>query len=120
MNIHLLKHLTVHVKNWGPLWSYSCFGFESVNGDVKKLFHGTCDMSEQVNTIHHSCVHSKEIQCFYSSSDDFQLQCGSKSSTCNKVDVTSWASINQKDHWKETVQLTVTMYVHPYMQSILR
>ena len=51
MNIHLLKHLTVHVKNWGPLWSYSCFGFESVNGDVKKLFHGTCDMSEQVNTI---------------------------------------------------------------------
>ena len=37
MNIHLLKHLTFHVKNWGPLWSYSCFGFESVNGDVKKL-----------------------------------------------------------------------------------
>lgn len=51
MNIHLLKHLTDHVKNWGPLWSYSCFGFESVNGDVKKLFHGTRDMSEQVNTI---------------------------------------------------------------------
>ena len=116
MNIHLLKH---HVKNWGPLWSYSCFGFESVNRDVKKLFHGIRDMSELVNTIHHNCVHSKEMQCFCSSSDDFQLQCGSKSSTCNKVDVTSLASINQKDHWrKEMVQLTVTMYVHPYAKYI--
>ena len=48
MNVHQLRHLKVHVQNWGPLWCFSCFGFESVNGDIKKLFHGTREMSEQV------------------------------------------------------------------------
>ena len=48
MNVHLLRHLVWQVKNWGPLWSYSCFPFESVNGEIRKLFHGTRDMSEQV------------------------------------------------------------------------
>jgi len=48
MNVHLLCHLVLQVRNWGPLWSYSCFPFESVNGVIRKLFHGTRDMSEQV------------------------------------------------------------------------
>ena len=47
MNVHL-RHLVWQVRNWGPLWSYSCFPFESVNGEIRKLFHGTRDMSEQV------------------------------------------------------------------------
>ena len=51
MNVHLLRHLVFNVRNWGPLWSYSCFGFESVNGELKKLFHGTRDMSQQVSLI---------------------------------------------------------------------
>ena len=29
-------------------WAYSCFQFESANNYLKKLFHGTRDMSEQV------------------------------------------------------------------------
>ena len=53
MNVHQLCHLVYHVRNWGPLWCFSCFGFESVNGQLKKLFHGTRDMSEQVC----SCMH---------------------------------------------------------------
>ena len=48
MNIHQLRHLVYHVRNWGPLWSFSCFGFESLNGDLIVLFHGTRDISEQV------------------------------------------------------------------------
>ena len=48
MNMHLLIHLSQCVQDWGPLWAYSCFQFESVNNYLKKLFHGTCDMSEQV------------------------------------------------------------------------
>ena len=36
MNIHMLRHLTFHVQNFGPLWAFSCFGFESLNGDIKK------------------------------------------------------------------------------------
>ena len=49
MNIHQLKDITFHVRNWGPLWSFSCFGFESISGDIKKLFHGTREMSQQVS-----------------------------------------------------------------------
>ena len=48
MNMHQLKHLSECVKHWGPLWGYSCFCFESLNGHLKKLFHGTKDMSVQV------------------------------------------------------------------------
>ena len=62
MNIHQLKHITFHVRNWGPLWSFSCFGFESINGDIKKLFHGTREMSQQV-----SCMSTLSISstCYY-------------------------------------------------------
>ncbi len=58
MNVHMLTHLAFHVRNWGPLWSYSCFSFESVNGQIRKLFHGTRDMSEQVSwyTFGYQCL----------------------------------------------------------------
>ena len=48
MNVHMLRHLTFHVLNWGPLWVYSCFSYESLNGELKKYFHGTRNMSDQV------------------------------------------------------------------------
>ena len=35
MNVHLLKHIPACVANWGPLWAYSYFHFESVNGHLK-------------------------------------------------------------------------------------
>ncbi len=28
MKVHLLSHITECVKDWGPLWAYSCFSFE--------------------------------------------------------------------------------------------
>ena len=31
VNVHLLNHLPVCVKKWGPLWAYSCFHFENMN-----------------------------------------------------------------------------------------
>ena len=51
MNVHILSHLIGCVKNWGPLWCYSCFAFETRNSDIKRLFHGSRDMSKQVRTI---------------------------------------------------------------------
>ena len=48
MNIHLLSHLVDCVKCWGALWTYSCFVYETMNGHLKKLFHGTKNMSKQV------------------------------------------------------------------------
>lgn len=48
LNVHHLKHMPKCVENWGPLWAHSCFPFESVNGDLLKLFHGTRNPVEQV------------------------------------------------------------------------
>ena len=50
MNIYLLIHLSACVRDWGPLWAYSCFPFEGMNCSLKKLFHGSRNMSEQVHT----------------------------------------------------------------------
>ena len=41
MNTHSLIHLATFVRMWGPLWVYSCFGFENMNGYLKNMFHGT-------------------------------------------------------------------------------
>lgn len=49
MNIHLITHVTDCVRDWGPLWAYTCFPFESANNNLKKLFHGTKNMSKQVS-----------------------------------------------------------------------
>ena len=51
MNVHILSHLNECVRNWGPIWCYTCFAFETRNSDIKRLFHGSRDMSKQVNTI---------------------------------------------------------------------
>ena len=58
MNVHLLRHLPVCVRNWGPLWAYSCFPFESMNGHLKIHFHGTRCIGLLVCTIH-SCMFSE-------------------------------------------------------------
>lgn len=48
MNVHMMLHLPQCIKNWGPLWAYSTFHFENLNGYLKYLFHGTRDMTKQV------------------------------------------------------------------------
>ena len=40
-NTHILAHLSESVQNWGPLWAYSCFGFESMNGHLRANCHGS-------------------------------------------------------------------------------
>lgn len=32
LNAHCLTHLPRYVRLWGPLWTQSLFGFESMNG----------------------------------------------------------------------------------------
>lgn len=48
-NHHLLRHLTYFVRLFGPLWVYSCFGFEALNGFLNTMIHGTQHISNQVN-----------------------------------------------------------------------
>lgn len=64
MNVHLLSHVTNCVRNWGPLWCYSCFQFESMNKEVKKLFRGTRNMSKQVHYGDQSLVYNA-LACLY-------------------------------------------------------
>jgi len=48
LNVHNLTHLVHFVKMWGPLWCWSCFPFESFNGEIKKNIHGTGNVCRQI------------------------------------------------------------------------
>lgn len=50
INVHSVIHLIDCVRNFGPLWSFSCFGFESGNGHFKKHCHGTRNVLPQLVT----------------------------------------------------------------------
>jgi len=47
-NIHILLHIPNCVRNWGPLWNYSNYSFENVNGVLLNLFHGTQAVGKQI------------------------------------------------------------------------
>ena len=59
-NLHILSHLTRYVRLWGPLWTHSTFCFENKNGLIKRLFHGTNDIGQQIlfNLSAQCTVHS--------------------------------------------------------------
>ncbi|XP_048246530.1 uncharacterized protein LOC124135241 [Haliotis rufescens] len=49
MNIHMLTHLPHFVRLFGPLWNFSCFGFESMNAHLKSMIHGTRHINHQIS-----------------------------------------------------------------------
>ena len=51
MNVHLVSHLTHYVRLYSPLWTHSCFMFESLNGYLMQLKHGTQHIVTQVRVI---------------------------------------------------------------------
>lgn len=65
-NVHGLLHLPDVVKNLGPLWSHSCFPFESANGHILKLFHGSQGVEKQVQV--HDCSVIYTQVCYKQSS----------------------------------------------------
>lgn len=48
INIHSLLHLPEVVRDLGPLYCYSLFGFEGLNGNLLKLIHGTQQAQMQI------------------------------------------------------------------------
>ena len=54
--VHGLLHLPDDVHNLGPLWNISCFAFESANGELMKLFHGSQGVEKQVSHIQCTCT----------------------------------------------------------------
>lgn len=57
LNVHNISHIVKCVDNWVPLWTYSCFAFESFNGEISKAIHGKGNVSGEV----YWAVHSEEI-----------------------------------------------------------
>jgi hypothetical protein len=50
MNVHNLLHLAKSVRCLGPLWVFSCFSFENVNGKLLKFIHGPNNPITQLST----------------------------------------------------------------------
>jgi hypothetical protein len=49
LNVHNIgAHLVHYVRLWGPLYCWSCFGFEDNNAEVLKSVHGTGDVTYQI------------------------------------------------------------------------
>lgn len=49
-NLHQLRHLADNVREFGPLWTSSCFPFEDLNGKLKRLVHGSNSAQLQICT----------------------------------------------------------------------
>lgn len=50
LTIHQLLHLCMVVKNLGPAWVYSCFFYESLNGELSRLVHGSRHAALQISS----------------------------------------------------------------------
>lgn len=48
LNAHCLSHLATFVRLWGPLWTHSLFGFESMNGHITNMIHSKRKVAEQL------------------------------------------------------------------------
>ncbi len=48
LNSHLLLHLGEHTRQWGPLWTFSAFGFEHKNGFLMGHIHSTHKIADQL------------------------------------------------------------------------
>ena len=49
LNAHTLIHFTKYVKWWGPLWTHSLFGLETMNGHITSVLHAEYRVSEQLS-----------------------------------------------------------------------
>ncbi|KAK3909659.1 Halomucin [Frankliniella fusca] len=48
INVHQLTHLSECVADLGPLWVYSCYFMEDLNGKICKFIHGTSHVGLQI------------------------------------------------------------------------
>lgn len=56
INVHQLLHLPDIVELLGPLWVYSSFEYENLNGELLRLVHGTCHIDTQIARSQHQFI----------------------------------------------------------------
>jgi len=49
LNAHSLSHLSLYARIWGPLWVYSLFGFENLNGHLTSMITSKYKIAEQLS-----------------------------------------------------------------------
>lgn len=74
LNVHNVGvHLATYVQAWGPLWAWSCFPFEDLNGALLESVHGTGNQCRQLiwmlyaqNALRSKChlISDKNVQFF--------------------------------------------------------
>lgn len=74
LNVHNVgAHLVTYVQSWGPLWAWSCFPFEDLNGALLESVHGTGNQCRQLiwmlyaqNSLRANChlIPDKKVQLF--------------------------------------------------------
>ena len=74
LNVHNVgAHLVTYVQSWGPLWAWSCFPFEDLNGALLESVHGTGNQCRQLlwmlyaqNSLRADChlIPDKKIKFF--------------------------------------------------------
>lgn len=89
INVHVLLHLADCVHELGPLWTYTCFPFENLNGLILQSVHGTRYVDTQITQFHwqYLCA-SKKIQALPESTiKSFCLRKKNKQlKICDKID----------------------------------
>lgn len=56
LHLHLLLHLPDCVRILGSLWTYTCYEYENLNGQLLKLIHGTCHIDTQIAHSQYQCI----------------------------------------------------------------
>ena len=54
-----------YVKQWGPLFGWSCFGFEDGNAKMLRYSHGTGDVTKTLITMHHAHLQVSNLRATY-------------------------------------------------------
>lgn len=50
-NVHQLIHYVLHTRRWGNLSEHSAFNFESFNGTLSKMFHGSKNVGKELMNL---------------------------------------------------------------------
>lgn len=80
LNLHFLLHLPEMVRNFGPLYIFSCFEFENLNGILKSFVHSPKKPELQV------CAMTSLFLNFDTIKSKFLLDSSNVSIFCKKLD----------------------------------
>lgn len=90
-NSHTMRHFPTGVKKGGPLWGSSTFPFESVNGKITRMIHGSIntasEIANNVEIMQRILCLEKEFESNKESTDKRNVRCTILKNTEIKVPI---------------------------------